>query len=131
MSLYLIPHSPEWFAALDEFDSSQAALTRQVLKQAGRLDVCSNCGSRDAVDYKVTPRDRTVHSASTLRLCEICRDLRASVLRETHVPFRFNPMSARERRIIHLVLKDQPGIRTSSEGMGDDRQLVIFPADKK
>jgi len=52
-------------------------------------------------------------------------------VRETRVPFRFNPMGARERRIVHLVLQDQPGIRTASEGMGDDRQVVIFPADAK
>ena len=49
-------------------------------------------------------------------------------VRETHEPFRFNPMAARERRIIHLVLKDQPGIRTTSEGNGEMRQVVVFPA---
>jgi predicted RNA-binding protein Jag len=40
-------------------------------------------------------------------------------------------MSSRERRIVHLVLKEVPGVRTSSEGAGDDRQVVIFPAEKK
>ena len=43
-------------------------------------------------------------------------------------PFRFNPMTPRERRIIHLVLKDQPGVRTSSEGLGDERRVVFSPA---
>ena len=52
----------------------------------------------------------------------------AERVRETHEPFRFNPMAARERRIIHLVLKDQPGIRTTSEGNGEMRQVVVFPA---
>jgi len=52
----------------------------------------------------------------------------AGRVRETQQPFKFNPMSARERRIIHLVLKDQPGIRTTSEGAGEERQVVIFPA---
>jgi len=47
---------------------------------------------------------------------------------ETHQPFRFNPMSARERRVIHLVLKGVPGVRTSSEGAGDHRQVVVYPA---
>jgi spoIIIJ-associated protein len=55
----------------------------------------------------------------------------AQRVRETRQPFRFNPMSPRERRVIHLVLKSQPGVRTASEGAGDDRQVVVFPADSK
>ena len=45
-------------------------------------------------------------------------------------PFKLNPMSSRERRIVHLALKDIPGIRTESIGMGEERQVVIHPADK-
>jgi spoIIIJ-associated protein len=44
--------------------------------------------------------------------------------------FKLNPMSSRERRIVHLALKDMPGIRTESIGMGEERQVVIHPADK-
>lgn len=46
-------------------------------------------------------------------------------------PFRLNPMSSRERRIVHLTLKDMPGIRTESIGMGEERQVVIHPAKPK
>ncbi len=46
-------------------------------------------------------------------------------------PFRLNPMSSRERRIVHLALKDVNGIRTESVGVGEERQVVIHPADKK
>ena len=45
-------------------------------------------------------------------------------------PFRLNPMSSRERRIVHLALKDMPGIRTESVGVGEERQVVIHPAEK-
>jgi spoIIIJ-associated protein len=45
--------------------------------------------------------------------------------------FRLNPMSSRERRIVHLALKDLPGIRTESVGVGEERQVVIHPADSK
>jgi len=39
--------------------------------------------------------------------------------------FQLNPMSSRERRIVHLALKDMPGVRTESIGMGEERQVVI------
>ncbi len=46
-------------------------------------------------------------------------------------PFRLNPMSSRERRIVHMALKDMNGIRTESVGVGEERQVVIHPADSK
>jgi spoIIIJ-associated protein len=52
----------------------------------------------------------------------------AQRVRETGEPHRFNPMSSRERRLIHLELAGAPGVRTVSEGSGDRRQLVIYPA---
>jgi spoIIIJ-associated protein len=54
----------------------------------------------------------------------------ADRVRETHSPFRFNAMAARERRILHLVLKEEPGVRSSSEGAGEERQVVVYPADQ-
>ena len=46
-------------------------------------------------------------------------------------PFRLNPMSSRERRIVHMALKDMTGVRTESAGIGEDRQVVIHPSDSK
>ena len=68
-----------------------------------------------------------------LRLEELKLSARVAAerVRETHQPFRFNPLSARERRIIHLVLKDEPGVRTASEGAGEERQVVVHPAESK
>jgi spoIIIJ-associated protein len=52
----------------------------------------------------------------------------AGRVRETRAPFRFNAMSSRERRILHLVLKEEPGVRSESEGAGEGRQVVVYPA---
>lgn len=66
----------------------------------------------------------------TTRLEELKLSARVAAqrVRETGQPFRFNPMSSRERRLIHLELNGAAGVRTMSEGAGDQRQLVIYPA---
>jgi spoIIIJ-associated protein len=38
-----------------------------------------------------------------------------------------NPMSAHDRRIIHMALKEIPGVSTRSEGEGFSRRLLIVP----
>jgi spoIIIJ-associated protein len=46
-------------------------------------------------------------------------------------PFQLNAMSSRERRIVHLALKDMPGVRTESIGAGEQRHVVIQPAQSE
>lgn len=55
----------------------------------------------------------------------------AERVQSSRQPFRLNPMSSRERRIVHLALKEFPGVRTESIGMGEERQVVIHPAKAK
>jgi spoIIIJ-associated protein len=55
----------------------------------------------------------------------------AERVQSSRQPFRLNPMSSRERRIVHLALKDMPGVRTESVGVGEERQVVIHPADAR
>ncbi|MBW2036652.1 MAG: protein jag [Deltaproteobacteria bacterium] len=42
-------------------------------------------------------------------------------------PATISPMSAFERRIVHIALKDDPDVRTQSMGSGLLKKLVIFP----
>ncbi len=44
-------------------------------------------------------------------------------------PISLGQMSAYDRRIVHLALKDDPDIRTKSRGEGYMRKLVIFPPE--
>jgi len=75
----------------------------------------------DCAEYRATRLDELKLSARVA----------AQRVRETGMEFRFNPMSPRERRLIHLELSGAAGVRTVSEGAGDRRQLVIYPANKK
>ena len=43
------------------------------------------------------------------------------------IPFAMEPMSAFERRVIHLALIDHPDVSTESTGLGDARKVVISP----
>jgi spoIIIJ-associated protein len=71
------------------------------------------------------------YRATRLEELKLSARVAAQRVRETGQPFRFNPMSPRERRLIHLELNGAQGVRTASEGAGDRRQLVVYPAAKK
>jgi len=43
-------------------------------------------------------------------------------------PLTLQPMVPRERRIIHLVLTETAGVRSRSEGSGENRSITIYPA---
>jgi spoIIIJ-associated protein len=45
---------------------------------------------------------------------------------DTGEPFRFAPMSSRERRMLHMFLVDS-GLQTSSSGEGPRRHVVLYP----
>lgn len=52
-------------------------------------------------------------------------NLAANRVRQTGSPFTFEPMSANERRIIHLTLADSSDLSTESIGEGSERKLRI------
>ena len=53
----------------------------------------------------------------------------ADKVKRTRVPFHFNPMTSRERRVIHLALRDEKELRSESVGVGPGRAVVVIPAD--
>lgn len=73
----------------------------------------------DAHDYRMLRIEELRLSAITA----------ADKVKKSRIPFHFNPMSSRERRIIHLVLRNEPSLRSESVGSGPFRQVVIVPSD--
>ena len=49
----------------------------------------------------------------------------AERVRSSRSPFTFEPMTPSERRIIHLALADDSGIRTESVGEGFERKVKV------
>jgi spoIIIJ-associated protein len=43
-------------------------------------------------------------------------------------PLGLQPMTPRERRIVHLALAGTEGVRTRSDGEGDSRSITIYPS---
>jgi spoIIIJ-associated protein len=70
-----------------------------------------------------------VHGFRATREAELqaMANLAANRVRQTGAAFTFEPMSANERRIIHLTLADSPDLSTESIGEGADRKLRISP----
>ncbi len=59
---------------------------------------------------------------------ELMAQKAADRVRSSRVAFVFDPMNAQDRRIIHLVLMEEQGVRTESEGDGQMRRVKILPA---
>lgn len=80
-------------------------------------------------------RYRLIFDADDYRLMRI-EELRMSAeaaaekVVRTGRPFHFQPMTSRERRIIHLTLRDNKAVTTTSEGMAQGRHTVIYKADR-
>jgi spoIIIJ-associated protein len=50
---------------------------------------------------------------------------------ETQSPRDFEPMPPRERRLVHLVASQVPGVRTESVGQGEDRFVRLIPTAER
>jgi len=74
--------------------------------------------SFDANDYRLLRIEELRLSATAA----------ADKVKRTGVPFRFNPMNSRERRVIHLALRGETAVRSESIGSGPQRQVVVYPA---
>jgi spoIIIJ-associated protein len=54
----------------------------------------------------------------------------AEKVRKTGVPYSFQPMNSRERRLLHLACRELQGVETASMGEGPNRFLVVYPEGK-
>lgn len=113
----------------------------RISSEAGGLLIGRHGQTLDALEYlinRIVPRaeeggGRIVVDAEGYRerreneLRETANRLAARV-RQTAKPQTMNPLSPRERRIVHLALSEDSGVTTRSSGDGYLRRVVIYPA---
>lgn len=71
----------------------------------------------DIEGYKHRRRQRVVEIAQ--------RSAERAMSQNRSVPLK--PMSPAERRMVHVALRDVPGVSTASEGTGEYRHVVVIP----
>ena len=71
----------------------------------------------DVAGYR-TRREKTLR--------QLAQNAAQKVLRSGQ-PYHFEPMSAMERRVVHMAIVDIDGLATESEGEGRRRHVVVFP----
>src|SRR5947207_7548306 len=69
------------------------------------------------------------HRKARLEELRLSARVAAAKVRETGTPYHFAAMSSRERRIVHLALRDEHDLVTESEGEGLRRSVVLYPKD--
>ena len=89
-----------------------------VVLRAARLE--EHLFGRVTLDAEDWRRLRTEELKLTARIA-------AERVIESGDPFTLQAMNARERRIVHLALRDLAAVRTASEGLGSERKVVIHP----
>ena len=90
----------------------------------------------EAIGMAPEEHSRICFDANDRRILRI-EELRMSAqaasdrVKKSRQPFHFSPMNSRERRILHLALRDETDVRSESVGEGPIRQVVIVPAEMK
>lgn len=64
------------------------------------------------------------------RLQSLAARMSAKAL-ESNEKVELNPMTAHDRRIVHMALADVAGVTTQSEGEGDDRHVIVIPTGEQ
>ncbi len=80
-------------------------------------------------DHSLLSFDANDYRSLRLEELRLSALVAAEKVKRTHAPFHFNPMTSRERRVIHLALRDYTDLRSESVGAGPARAVVVVPAD--
>src|SRR5258706_10498987 len=69
------------------------------------------------------------YRAMRLEELRLAAGVAAERVRKTRMPYEFGPMSPRERRVLHLALRDDADLKPESTGEAGHRRVVLLPKD--
>ena len=78
-------------------------------------------------DHSRIAFDANDYRALRMQELRMSAQVAAEKVKQTGQPFRFNPMNSRERRIIHLALRNEAELRSESSGTGAWRGVIVYP----
>jgi spoIIIJ-associated protein len=127
------PANRDWEhpAILVELAGADSAL---VLERGGELLRSIEYLTLEMLGLGREEHDRVIFDCQNFRALRL-NELReaaavaAEKVRHTGTPYEFAPMTSRERRILHLALRDASDLRTESGGEGSHRHVVLYPKD--
>jgi len=97
-------------------DALEYVLNRIIARESAGARI-----SIDAENYRARRRESLEELAARM----------ADRVRKRGKPVSLNPMSPRDRRIVHLALQDDASLVTRSTGEGQFRRLIISPAGNR
>jgi spoIIIJ-associated protein len=107
-----------------------------VLERGGELLRAFEYVALEMLHLAPDEHDKVVFDCENFRSARL-QELRLSAnvaadrVRQSGMPYAFAPMSSRERRIVHLALRDLEDLRTESAGEALQRYVVVYPKDYK
>jgi spoIIIJ-associated protein len=117
---------PEWVVEFSGLDSDLLLEAKAELLDSLAYIACKAVRLDESLQRRVVFDCHGYRKTRTEEL-KLTAQLAAERVIDSGEPFTLNPMNAADRRIIHLALKDQPLVRTESQGAGSARQVVILP----
>ena len=107
-----------------------------LLERGGELlrafeHICQEALRLGADEHEKVAFDCMNHRAMRIQELRMAASVAAERVRHTGAPYEFSPMTSRERRIIHLALRDEPDLTTESQGEAGRRHVVVVPKNYK
>jgi spoIIIJ-associated protein len=93
------------------------------LEYLGNRTLARHAGEETRITF-----DSGSYRAQRERELRLMAEKAAEKVRTSRASFSFSPMSANERRIIHLALADDASVVTESQGSGENRKVTVRPA---